>query len=608
MNANNSQGIYLSDLLEAITANDTDIMVIESADNTKQISFRNLRKALIDDQELPSGNRMYSSAKVIQLVQSAVDDVDEIVGRANNNIELLNKTKVDTTVFQEAINKLDEAKLNKEKLTLVIEELNNTRKKTDKISGKDLTYATEEDKLHMQHLGQDVLAAMTGEAAITPPAVPDGGWIAEDIANGAIIAKKLAKNYNYRGTMGEYDLNRLVETGYYTVASTSNALPHYGEDENESRLVEVIRYGDNDKYIIQRVYYHTFSDETRPWFERKGLFAQLATLEFSSHFEVTDTNKVESALLADHYNNRGVVEAGSVFDIIADGNYMCMSSVTGLPTTDDYIVSIRSFDDRREFDVKTLSPNGCIAYSCYEYYTTSNTLVRTPWLNTKNIAKSKFDGKILHIFGDAISYGIGASDILNTSYAGILSNKYGWSIINHSLTDATAASYGDNLLGGTSIINQIDRATGLTTTEEIYVLIAVGGEDYRCGIATIGQDSYKGDSSYKGGLNLAIEKILARAPLAKIILATPIYRASTDPSDGMDGDTNLVNNNTLREFADAVVDIGKLNHVPCVDLYNECMINKYNYTKYLNEEGVYPTDLGYSMIAEKIQDGFGRYY
>lgn len=603
-----SQGIYLTDLLEANIANDTDILVLETSENTKKISFRNLRRSLISDLETPSGNRIYSSAKVDRLIKESAENVNVLVGNVNSSIESLQKSKVDSSVFNNAINNLDNAKLNKEKIEPILQELANTRKNTDKISGKDLAHAVEEDKIHLEHLGQDVLNALTGSAPITVPAVPEGGWIAEDIANGAIVAKKLAKNYNYRGTMGEYDLNRLVETGLYTVASTSNALPHFGDDESESRLVEVIRYGDNDKYIIQRVYYHTFSDEIRPWFERKGLFAQLATLEFASHFEVTDQNKVESALLGDHYNNRGVITSGSVFDITADGNYVCTIDVDGLPTKDTYIVSIRSFDDRKEYDVKTLSPSGCVAYSCYEYYTTANTLVRTPWLNTENIAKSKFDGKILHIFGDGISYGIGASDVVNTSYPGILSNKYGWSIINHSLTDATAASYDDSILAETSLLTQIDRSTGLTTTEEVYVIIAVGGEDYRCGLAAIGSDSYKGDTTYKGALNLAVEKILSRAPLAKIIFATPIYRASSDPSDGMDGDINIVNGKTLREYAEAMVEVAKVNHIPYVDLYNECMINKYNYTQYLNEEGIFPTDLGHSMIAEKIQDAFGRYY
>lgn len=54
--------------------------------------------------------------------------------------------------------------------------------------------------------------------------------------------------------------------------------------------------------------------------------------------------------------------------------------------------------------------------------------------------------------------------------------------------------------------------------------------------------------------------------------------------------------------------IAEKNHIPFIDAYNECMINKYTYKEYLTSEGVYLNDTGHSMIAEKIQDGFSRYY
>ena len=59
------------------------------------------------------------------------------------------------------------------------------------------------------------------------------------------------KDYNYRGTYPEGDLNRFVSTGYYEVAATVTGVPHYGDDMDETRLLEVIRYGTDGKYIIQ---------------------------------------------------------------------------------------------------------------------------------------------------------------------------------------------------------------------------------------------------------------------------------------------------------------------------------------------------------------------
>ena len=159
-----------------------------------------------------------------------------------------------------------------------------------------------------------------------------------------------------------------------------------------------------------------------------------------------------------------------------------------------------------------------------------------------------------------------------------------------------------------SLLTQIDTATGLSAEDEIYVLIFLGAEDYRSGMANIGADDNKNDTTFKGALNQAIEKIMTISPQCKIMFVAPIYRSSTEPGDDLDCDTNLVNDKYLRDFASAMVDIAKLNHIPCLNLFEECMINKYNSGIYLNADGVYPSDKGHAMIAEKIQDGLCRFY
>lgn len=604
----NESSIYLDELLEKTTVDDSDILIVEDTENTKKVSFRNLRLALIDDNETPAAHRVYSSEKVAQLIESAQNSANTDIGVINEKIENLQATMVTVDSVNSAISELDNKKADKTELPPIIEELSNTRKVADKIVSDDLAYGTDAEKIHLKHLGSDILDAMTGNTAVTIPSVPTGGWVTEDIANGAITAQKLAKDFTYRSASTSTDINRMVETGIYVVASDTEGLPHYGDDENESRRLDVYRYGENGKYICQRVYYHSYTDEVRPFFERKGLFAKLSTLEFVAHFEVTSDNKVESDLLGDNFDNRGSLSNMSIFDVTADGNYLCDNTVTNLPTSDTYIVAVRSFNNRREFDAKKILPSGVMAYTCYEYYDSANVLNRTPWINNESIAKSKFDGCQLHIYGDGISYGLGASDIVNTSFAGLLKSKYGWSISNHSLSDGTAGNYGDEILANSSILTQIDRTTGLNSDDSIYVLICAGSEDYRCGVAQIGSDTLKNTTTYKGALNTAIEKILTRAPKAKIIMMSPVYRASTEPGDGFNGDDNLVNDKTLREYATAMKSIAEYNHIPFIDAYNECMINKYTYSQYLTSEGVYLNDSGHAMIAEKVHDGFCRYY
>ena len=602
-------GIFITDLLEKERIDDTDILLVEDLENTKKVLFRNFRISLISDKEAPANYRIYSSQKVQQLIDDIKDSVSDGIGGMEEDIQNLIKDKVSHKELDAAIAEIDAKKLDKVDLDPVIHELENTRKKSVPITGQDLAYGNEDEKIHLKHLGADILDAMTGKTPITPPSVPTGGWRGDDLADGSISARKLTKDYTYRGSYPEGNLNRLVESGVYEVAATVEGVPHYGEDMDETRLLEVIRYGTDGKYIIQRVYYKEYSSEVRPYFERKGLFQKLSILDFVAHFEISEVNKVESDLLGDRYNNRGKLSEGDLFlDTKADGNYLCESTVKNLPTTDKYLVNVRTFDTRKEYEAKRADINGCITYSCYEYYDSNHALIRTDWFNSTNVSKSKFDGKAIHIFGDGISYGLGSTDILHTAYPSILNKKYGYRVFNHALSDATAGNYGDDIFKQSSLLTQIDTATGLTVEDEIYVLIFIGAEDYRSGMAPIGNDDNENDTTFKGSLNLAIKKLLTKAPSAKVMLVSPIFRSSTEPGDDLDCDTNLVNDKYLRDFANAMSDIGKVNHIPCLDLFDECMINKYNSKIYLNKDGVYPSDKGHAMIAEKIHDGMCKFY
>lgn len=602
-------GIFITDLLEKERIDDTDILLVEDLENTKKVLFRNFRISLISDKEAPANYRIYSSQKVHQLIDEIRDSVSDGIGGMEEDIQNLIKDKVSHIELDAAIAEIDAKKLDKVNLDPVIQELENTRKKSVPITGQDLAYGNEDEKIHLKHLGADILDAMTGKTPITPPSVPTGGWRGDDLADGSISARKLTKDYTYRGSYPEGNLNRLVESGVYEVAATVEGVPHYGEDMDETRLLEVIRYGTDGKYIIQRVYYKEYSSEVRPYFERKGLFQKLSILDFVAHFEISEVNKVESDLLGDRYNNRGKLSEGDLFlDTKSDGNYLCESTVKNLPTTDKYLVNVRTFDNRKEYEAKRADINGCITYSCYEYYDSNHALIRTDWFNSTNVSKSKFDGKAIHIFGDGISYGLGSTDILHTAYPSILNKKYGYRVFNHALSDATAGNYGDDIFKQSSLLTQIDTATGLTVEDEIYVLIFIGAEDYRSGMAPIGNDDNENDTTFKGSLNLAIKKLLTKAPSAKVMFVSPIFRSSTEPGDDLDCDTNLVNDKYLRDFANAMSDIGKVNHIPCLDLFDECMINKYNSKIYLNKDGVYPSDKGHAMIAEKIHDGMCKFY
>lgn len=601
-------GVFIDDLLEKGKIDDFDWMLAEDSDNTKKVSFRNLRRSLIEDNESPSNFRLYSSQKVQNMIDDSKAAYINDIGSMHEDIENLKLTKVNNDTLSEVKKELEKDKIGQNQFNDLIKDLTNVRRNTIPITCADLSTATDAEKIHLENLGLDVLSAMTGNTKVTVPSVPLGGWVSEDLANESIIALKLAKDYNYRGTYTEGDLNRFVKTGYYEIASTVHGVPHYGDDMDETRLLEVIRYGKDGKWIIQRVYYKENSDELRPYFERKGLFAKLSILEFIAHFEITTENKVNSDTLDDNFNNRGVLSSGSIFDVTAAGNYYVTKNVKDIPTQDNYMISVNHYGERTEYEAKLADINGCVTYICFKYKDSAGEYQKTEWFNITNKAKSKFDGKSLHIYGDGLSTGKGCSDPLTTSYPALLSSKYGYRIYNHALTDATIGNYNDDQFKDRSILTQIDTSTGLNKNSEGYAIIFAGGEDYRSRLAPIGNNSRDDDVTFVGSINKAIRLLLTKSPKLKIMLVCPIYRASTEPGDGYDGDTNLVNSKYLTDFADAMQSCAKYNHIPCINLYEESGINKYNYSIYLDSNGIYLNDVGQAHIMELIHDGLCRFY
>lgn len=124
---------------------------------------------------------------------------------------------------------------------------------------------------------------------------------------------------------------------------------------------------------------------------------------------------------------------------------------------------------------------------------------------------------------------------------------------------------------------------------------------------TIGNNDSTNVMEYKGAINKAIEMLCSTYPHLKVYLFTPIVRwyggAGTldwnNPSQFSDICVNDANVH-LYEFAGAMKDVSKLNHIPCCDLYYELGWNKWNYHNFcLPNDGTHPY-LGFEQIANKM--------
>lgn len=600
----------LGDLLEKIRLDNSDILILEDVENTKKVTFINFRKSLIEDAENPDGSRIWSSGHIAEYIEEIKKALDERIGNAEETVGSFDKSKVNVSDLAKELNKIEVNKASAALLQEVIEEVSNKRALNVKLNSTDFLCESDAKKFHMEHLGADVLAAMTGNTPVTVPAVPKGGWSTEDLQNGLITPVKLSSDYRFRGSVVTGSINTIIEDGLYLIGTNVTALPKFSNNEVDPKMMEVIKYGEDGKYIRQRVYYIDSPAEniSRPsYFERIGETAKLHLLEFVAHFEVTDYNKVGADLLAPTYNNRGEVTTGSVYDLIENGCYHCASTVSDLPISGtSFLVTVQNYGETVEYSAKTVENAGSRSYASFIYFDSAHMPVRGEWFNTGTNLKSKFDGKNVHLFGDGIVYGLGASSINETSLPALLQSKYGYKVYNHALSDATVGVYGNDNLKAKSLITQVQNAQQLNNAD--YAIIFASSNDYRGGISAIGSDYQKDDITYKGALNIAIEKLLAANPKIKILLVSPLFRGSISPGDGNNSDDTMISDKYLAVFASAVTEIAVYNHIPCADLFNESGINKYTSATYLASNGIHLSDEGSILICDKINDAMCRYY
>lgn len=598
--------IGLEDLIEKEKLSDEDIFLIQDEENTKKVSFRDLRDSLIDDNELPSIHRMYSSQKLDEAIQNFQKQLDYDIGKVEGDINHLKENHIDADYVDEKIEEFSKEIPGLADVENIKKSLESKRNVTDMITCDDLEAGEDAKKIHLKNLSSEILEAMAGNSAITVPAVPEGGWVQEDIATGAINGIKLSKQYRYKGHYPEGNINNFTQDGLYLLGASVSGMPKYDENEtDQDRLLEVYNYGP-DQYIVQNLYYCLDNSENiRPVYRRRSLLSRLHVTDFIAEYPVTNTFKITRDILVDDVFNGGVVSEGNVYDLIEDKDYLVKKGVKNLPSDKyDFTVSVRNYGERREYSAKVITNEVCEIYISNSYLTSSGLRVFTEWKQTNTVTKSRLENKKLHLFGDGVCFGLGSSDIPNLSYPALLTSKYGIKIINHALGDATIGIYGDEYLEERSVIKQIENAQ---ISDRDLAIIFAGSEDYKCGFAKMGSDTNINDYTFKGALNICIQKLMEKNPSIKLLIISPLFRARLDADDFRNSDDTPINELVLRDYANAMEDVCNYNHIPFLNLHNTSMINKYNFTVYLKDR-LYLNDTGHEMIADKIFAALNYYY
>lgn len=594
--------LNIQDLLEKTKAQNNDIMIIEDEVNTKKINLLNLKTSMIDDDSEPSDSILYSAQKIAEMYEEYNQLFNQGIGQVQDSLNKLNDKMVTNEILEEKISEINESKAEKSQISELNNSLINKRDINVKITSSDLDTSSNENKIHLENLSDEVLSAMTGETPVEKAIVREGGWLTGDYADNSITSPKLNKSYRFIGHYIEGSIDTMTKDGLYTLASTVEGLPKYDEDETDIRIMEVSRYGVSGKSISQTIYYE--QNNGKPIYTRRGLLSNIYSLPFTTIYPITDTFKISNELIGDEFSNRGIIETGNLFDYLVEGNYFVSKGVKNLPTnTENYCVTVGKHDNHYIFTARSIESNVCTIYTCRAYFVNS-VLQTTGWYNISTTKKSKFEGKKFHLFGDGICYGLGSDDITNKSYHAILNNKYGYKIYNHSQNDATAGSYDSTYLSERNVNNQIINSS---IDDDSYAIIFVGTNDYSSSKTDIGNNTDINEITFKGSLNKAIKAILEKNESTKILMITPLYRSRLNTGDNKNSDDTPVNDLYLRDYINAMIDIGKINHIPVLNLYDEGMINKYNCDIYL-KDGLHLNDKYQTILAEKIHNYMSLYY
>lgn len=601
-----SNDVGIEELDNVTEIEDSALFIVEDSQNTKTINLASLRRNLISDGDLPSDTKVYSSGKVQELIDAHEDKLNNELAETNSKLDNVveNYAKIETVNAQ--IQEIEDAMFTQQDKQDIEDALDKKRDKAILIMSSDLDKSSDAARIHMDNLGEDVLSAITGETPVSLVKSPEGGWTTESYANKSITAEKLASSYRYRGLITEGSIDEIVDDGIYVLGPQVEGVPKYNDDDEESKFLVVSLFGKNKEFIEQRVDY-VYQTEQRPFYIRKGKRLTLPSLEFVAHYTVTDKFKINIDLFGDTITDRGEISTGSIFDYTAEGHYKVLPGVEKMPTdTDEYFVTVSKCNDYYVYEAKLNSINSCVVYICYVHLNEYGITVATDWFKITSINKSEFDNQRIHIFGDGIAYGYTSPDASDSSvtYPSLLFSEYGFRVFNHAQNDATIGNYGVKTIEERSVLTQIDNTS---FEDNDIAIIFAGTNDFKTGNCPIGNDVDQKDTTFKGSLNLAIQKIFEKNKSIRLLFITPVFRSRIDSGDNRDSDSTKISGRMLKDYSDAIKTISEINHIPVLDMYGSGLINKYNSEHWLYD-GLYFSQEGHKLFANTLYKKLGSLY
>jgi len=210
------------------------------------------------------------------------------------------------------------------------------------------------------------------------------------------------------------------------------------------------------------------------------------------------------------------------------------------------------------------------------------------------VAPSKWKGKKAVFMGDSITY--------QFRWQPYLESKFGLTTVNQGISGTRIADLGDTGEGGTSTTSMCrdERINALDANADL--VIVMGGTNDWAQSVQMGTIDSTDVTTFYGALNVMMGKLFARFPTARIVLNTTpcgTYPTRFTASGGVVNNAGF----STRDYADAVLAIGKKYSVPVIDVHAKAGWNSTTIANYMDNDGawLHPTAaLGAKRLAEVV--------
>ena len=204
----------------------------------------------------------------------------------------------------------------------------------------------------------------------------------------------------------------------------------------------------------------------------------------------------------------------------------------------------------------------------------------------------------LLFLGDSITQGVGAS-APELCYVSLVGKRLGCEVINYGVSGTRIGR--QKYIFGTSIWNYDFRLRAEIMEDSADRVFVFGGtNDFGHGALHLGTPSACESGTFCSELRLLIECLIEKYGKEKLTFMLPIHRYDEEPRT-CKGRENSELGSSLSEYVSAMRKIISEYGIDIIDLYeNGIPKPTVNTGDAYTVDGVHPTDLGYSLIADRV--------